>query len=82
MKVKKIPRTFNLKGAKNDANTAQSIRMIFSIGGVKCLYYTGFSIEPKFWNQKTRRAKTNVAYMGAVPINKALNKVSCQVIGR
>ena len=75
MKAKKIPRTFNLKGAKKDANTAQSIRMIFSIGGVKSLYYTGFSIEPKFWNQKTRRAKTNVAYMGAVPINKALNKL-------
>ena len=75
MKTKKIPRTFNLKGAKKDANTPQSIRMILSIGGVKYVYYTGFSIEPKFWNQKTRRAKTNVAYMGAIAINKGLNKL-------
>ncbi|MBP6794583.1 MAG: site-specific integrase [Saprospiraceae bacterium] len=69
--------TFNLKRPKNNIPTSIYARFIYSKNDVK--YYIRESINPKFWDFKTQRAKKTRENPQYLELNALINKLESEL---
>ena len=65
---------FNLKD--NNVTKASVIMLLFNYDNKRLKLSTGYSVPPKYWNNKSQRVREVMEYFGHAEINEGLEDLS------